>query len=172
MLWLALYTDKRETQVTTADGWTLHWDDASAQSNFHSWSYYRVAGASEPRSYTFGLSQSVVAAGIIVAYGGVRTDDPLLAIDVADRGELRGNPFIAPSLTTRNPNEMVVALFINDAGNGGSWTAPTGMTKRAEVGSVAVFDRLQRAAGPTGSQSATCSVDGDGTVDFVALTPR
>src|SRR5207249_1142627 len=109
LMWLDLYTDHAPSTVMSAPpGWTLYKDFPSSSANFHAWYYYAVAGSAEPASYSFDLDPATLSMGGIVAYGGVKTA-PLADTDIA--GVITGSPFVAPPLTTTQPNVMLLALF-------------------------------------------------------------
>lgn len=137
--------------------------------------YYRVAGASEPVSYTWGFTNSERAAGAMLRYSGVHTTTP---IDVSN-GQVRATqPVIAPSITTTVANTYLVGFFGLANGNA-TMSEPVGMTLRAAANSMAgpngvnilVSDETRAATGATGTRSATSTNSTDNIGHLVALRP-
>ena len=121
--------------------------------------YRKVAGASEPASYTWNISGSNRASGGIIRYTGVDISNP---IDVTGGANGNSSSVGAPSITTTAANDLVVAFFGVD--NNFSFSPPSGTTERYDVthsdssgpGSAA-DDFTQASAGATGTKTATVS---------------
>lgn len=141
--------------------------------------YYRVATAAEPVSYTWrffgGISNG--AAGGILSFSGVDTANP---ID-AEGGNV--TPFsvnhTANSITTTVADTMLVSAHaMNSAIN---WTPPTGMTEAVDVASqplnavgdtIEINYELRTSVGATGSRTARVANFADnGTAQLLALRP-
>ena len=167
------------TAAITASGWTLvrRLDNASGNANSLA-VYYKVAGSSEPSSYSFSFSTSTGAAGGIASFINVDTTNP---IDVdAGQNTASGLSLAAPSVTTRYTNDMIVTshAFASSA----TFTAPSGMTEAIDVASTAIGAtgesieanyQLQAAIGATGTRTATASNDADtGNAHTLALKAR
>jgi len=90
--------------ITAPAGWTAI-TNTTQGSAIRQFSWYKVAGASEAASYTFGLPLASEASGGIVAYSGVETSNPLNVFGTANGAS--GNA-VAPSVTTTYPNAMVI----------------------------------------------------------------
>ena len=140
--------------------------------------YWRVATGSEPTHYSFTLStdKSETATGAILAYADVDTANPIDA--VAGQTNAPGSSVVAPSITTTQPNTMLVALYAN---RGNDYVdPPAGMTERLDIGTVegvgvgettaAVYDQTLAATGATGTRTATSTTDG-GVAHMLALAP-
>lgn len=86
-------------------GWTLLRSDQSA-SQLKSFVAFKVAGASEPASYAFGISIQSFLAGSIVAFSGASASNP---ID-AQSGQKNGtsSTLAAPAVTTTVANGIAV----------------------------------------------------------------
>jgi hypothetical protein len=165
--------------ITPPAGWTLvrRIDNASANANSLA-IYWKVAGASEPASYSWTFSTSTGSAGGIRAFFGVDTANP---IDVENgQSTPAGLSHETPSVTTTVANAMVVTshAFSSSA----TWTPPAGMTEAFDVASEAVPNTagisiegnyaIQTAAGATGTKTATASNDVDvGNTHILALKP-
>src|SRR5687768_16043491 len=139
--------------------------------------YYKIAGSSEPVSYTWTFSAGVKAAGGIIAYQNVNNGDP---IDVTSVGTGRSMLPTAPTATTNTANTMIVGFFsIANCNNGGDyWIPPVGMNERYDVNSTGAFatrgnatgtDVAQAVAGPTGPKTATAESSGAWIGQLVAL---
>lgn len=128
--------------------------------------YYKVAGASEPVSYTWTIGCGCWETAAIIAYSGVDIASP---ID-AENGQLGSS---TPPVTTTVPGDMIVTFF--SANNGGTWTPPLGMTERYDIripfgfASAEGADAYQLNAGETGSKTATDSTAS--TASIIALKP-
>lgn len=125
------------TSPTAPAGWTLiRRDGDNALGQF---SYYRVAGASEPTSYTWtGLAEN--SAGGIAAYSGVDTANPINAH--AGQMDTVKDQAIAPSITTTRGNVVLVSVF-SLLGNS-TTTAPPSMT--------AIFSGVSTGTGSSATQ--------------------
>ncbi|MBI5469876.1 hypothetical protein HY968_00945 [Candidatus Kaiserbacteria bacterium] len=148
--------DGAASNVTPPAGWTqiLRTNNSN---NVALLSYWKVVGASEPSSYQWQITPSTNAVGGITPYSGVDTSNP---IDVSDGSTGHSKIAIAPSITTTEAGDEVVALFAQSAR--GSFSTPTGMTEKYDINrssgpSLASDEALQAAAGPTGSKSSNLS---------------
>jgi hypothetical protein len=122
---------------------------------------FKVAGASEPASYSWALGTSRPAVGTIVDYIGVDNAAP---IQISGNGTGTASPAVAPAITTTSANQMVIANVAgrNTAG-AFTFTPPAGVTDRVEVYSSAgtirtgnnSADSIQAAAGATPTRSFT-----------------
>jgi hypothetical protein len=147
--------------VTHPTGWTqsLRTDN---DTNVSMISYYKIAGGSEPSSYTWTIDTATRAEGGITQYSGVDTSNP---IDASAGNTGHGKVATTSSITTSAANEEVIALFGMDAGTStdGYFSAPTGMTEKYDVTfptvgpSTAADDVTQVSAGASGSNSSTIS---------------
>jgi hypothetical protein len=155
--------------VTAPAGWTLIRQDGSA------FSYRRVAGASEPASYTWTYPENHTAAGAIAAYTGVDTSDPVQVTS----GRVNGKSvsLTAPSITTTKPGTMVVGVF--GVGRKTTINRPSGMKERADVastnGTKNVTAELSELllVGPaiTGDKVATAGAAGKNAGQLIGLNP-
>jgi MSHA biogenesis protein MshQ len=170
---VAIHYDKTPT-ITAPSGWTFIRQDTggSAGSSVSDALYYRVATGTEPSSYTWTLSQVETSAGGIASYTGVNIDNPV-DISGASVGA-SGTTLTAPSVTTTNANDMLLALF-GDGKPNTTVTNPTGMTQEwdqfnAAAGTIdaSMSDVLQASAGASGTKVATGGNAG-WTAQLVAL---
>ena len=149
--------------ITAPAGWTqvLRTDK---DTNISLISYWKVAGTSEPSSYTWFVDNQTTAEGGITPYTGVDISNP---IDASAGNTGYGTLATTTSVTTNLVNDQVVALLATDLGKSNSanayFTTPIGMTEKYDVTntpfgpSTAQDEMLQAAIGSTGSKSSTIS---------------
>jgi cell division septation protein DedD len=165
--------------ITAPSGWTLAGRLDNSNSNQNSLAiYYKVAGGSEPSSYTWSFSTSTGAAGGIMTFSNVNTTTPV---------NVKGGQYTAnstshstSSVTTAASNTMVVTFFAFSSA--ATWTPPGGMTEAFDDSSGTVPNAAgeaiegdyasQAAAGATGSFTAIASNDADvGNAYTIVLQP-
>jgi hypothetical protein len=146
--------------ITAPSGWTLI-RRTDNDTNTAMASYYKVAGSSEPSSYTWSIDSQTRAEGGITRYSGVDMSNP---VDTSAGNFGRGTTATTSAITTASNNEGVIALYGFDVGNSGNYfSAPSGMTEKYDVSnsplgpSTAADDALQTSAGSTGSKTSTIS---------------
>jgi hypothetical protein len=159
-------------------GWTRVRDD-SAPDLVRQAVYVKVAGPSEPSSYTWTLPGWRRVAGGITTYSGVDTTHPVDA-HAASVNATNGTAVTAPSVTTTVPGTMLVHLAATNAE--GSLTPPPGMTERWEARSpntattrsdalASSSDAAQDAAGASGPRTAVATNAGPRIGVLLALRP-
>ncbi len=138
--------------------------------------YTKVAGGSEPSSYSWTIAASRVAVGAISTYSGVSTTDPVSASSgqVSDASI----QITAPSVDVGVDGSTVVGVFgINRLT---TMAPPDGMGERSEhsciatapyFASIEMADLAWAPAGPTGAQSATAGTSGINIGQLVVLRP-
>src|SRR3989344_9383719 len=171
-----------ETSITAPSGWTLIQrtdGEGTVDDEIGMTTYYKVAGSSEPASYTWDLvnTEGVEpdneteprAAGGIIRYTGVDTTDP---VDVMSEAEGDDDILVAPSVTTTVADETVVVFYAQDDNN--DHPTPSGTIERYDVENIDVdgpqtsaADFTQAAAGATGTKSIDI---GSSTPDSVTQT--
>jgi hypothetical protein len=140
-----------QTTVTPPNGWNLI-ARTDNDANVSLITYWKAATANEPSSYSWNVSPQTRAAGGITRYSGLNNTNP---IDVIASSTGRGQVATAPTITTSNPNEQILAVFATDTGTNNSplFTTSVGMTK--------LYDRKYAPLGPTlSSQDASQSTVG------------
>ena len=160
--------------ITTPAGWTLIADTRTGKTEQASW--YRVAGASEPASYTFGAASGTwFQAGGITAYSGVDTTNP---IDVFGATIGSGTNAVSPNLTTNYAKAAVinpVHFFVSTKTP--ATTPDPSLTERYDIGSTDFLtsesaDAVQATAGPTGAKTAVHANANTGWASqLIALKP-
>lgn len=148
---------------TLPTGWVEAVSQASGGSH-RSLMAYKVAGSSEPSSYTFTASSGVN--GMIACsafYEDALSGAPMLV--TADwQATASGTSHATPSISPSVSNLLMVACFSLNNGGGGSnsWTPPSTYTERADISlptnsnSLSVNSKVEAAAG-TFSATATSS---------------
>jgi hypothetical protein len=142
-------------------GWSLVRTD-SVSGALRQSVYVKVAGGSEPVSYTWALTSDWRRlAGGIVTYRGVDVSSPVVASG-AIVGASPGTSVAAPSLDLDVAGTRLLHLVAVNAE--GDVSPPSGMTERYEVASpnltqprdaiAQVSDAVQSGTGPTGVRSA------------------
>ncbi|WP_394828159.1 hypothetical protein [Pendulispora albinea] len=148
--------------ITPPPGWTLVADQIAGEGTdqvFHELVYSRVATASEPSEYTFQRpSEDVYVDVQVAAYSGAS------AIDKVASTTTTGGAIAAPSVTTSQTNERLVAVFTG--WTAGNWSIAPGMTERSNFDANSLQDESIAAAGPTGSREA---VNNEGVMTAVSI---
>lgn len=153
---------------TPPSGWTLVGEE-SLSTGLEVGVWTKIAGASEPTTYTWTSSQAIAnAVGAIVRYTPAAPTTPPAVIDATAEGT-RSTDAVAPSVTVAGNNDTLICLFT--AQTPGS--TPSGMTQRVAIdggGSGAwIYDELLSATGSTGTRTWTGSSFGIGyTVALLA----
>ncbi len=160
-------------RFTAPAGWTLVRQDTNGFTMTQA-SFTHVVGSAEPASYTWALSSSQSASGAIIAYGGVRDVTPVDAS--GGQANASSTSVTAPSITTTNPGERLIGFFATAAAT--SFTAPAGMTERADIASAGTYkvtlegaDATRSTAGATGTATAKAATAAGNIGQQLALTP-
>ena len=174
-LLLATVNFRGSPDLSTPAGWNLLRRDENGTA-VRMVTYWRVAGSSEPASYTWTFERRPPAVGSILAYSGVSTPDPIEAS--SGQANPRSSMVTAPSVTTQSPGAFVVGLFA--VNKDAEISPPTGMTERSEVSSPGTeqypvtgetADVEQATAGASGDKVATSTVNAPSIGQLVALRP-
>ncbi|MFZ6014785.1 MAG: peptidoglycan-binding protein [Patescibacteria group bacterium] len=162
--------------ITPPSGWTLirRTDNGG---NVVLASYYKVAGGSEPSSYTWTLSRAFGnsrASGGIIRYSGVNNSDP---IDASSGNTGNGSTASAASIDTVWNNDRVVVFFGID--DNATFGTISGANERFDVTNsdssgpaTAGDDYTQITAGSTGSKTSAISQSDYWAAQQIALRMR
>jgi hypothetical protein len=118
-------------------------------------SYWKVAGASEPPSYTWSVNAATTIVGGITPYSGVDTSNP---IDIAIGNIGFGTSASTSPGMTSAANEEVIAVFATNVNK--TFSTPHGMAQKynfthgAMGPEIANFDTLQPSSGAISKKSA------------------
>jgi hypothetical protein len=172
LLMVGLVFEKGAGSVPSAPaGW--NWVQTITQgNNVGLATYWKVATASEPATYVFGLTNSPKwSIGISRVIGA----DPVSPIDA--KGKLAGNKSTtatAPSITTTVCNTLVMAFYANK--RDAYWTAPAGTNELYDAPNtqqgltsnmMAWYERPT--AGATGNKNATSSISEVWVAQHIAI---
>ena len=170
-------TNDDSPAVTAPAGWTTVRTDALFD-RLRQTVYAKVAGPSEPWSYTWSLSDYRRLAGGITSYSGVDPGQPVLTHAVRV-DSAAGTQVTGPSVTTTVAGSLLVHLAAVAAE--GQLTPPAGMTERWETRSpndtntrdvlAAASDEPQPTVGDTGTRTGTATLPGPRIVVSLALRP-
>ncbi|HEV8624732.1 MAG TPA: metallophosphoesterase, partial [Acidimicrobiia bacterium] len=173
----SIVTSDGGAAVTAPDGWATVRHDVLPGA-IRQTIYTKVAGVSEPGSYTWTLSGRGQVAGGVSTYSGVDTAKPVDAHD-ATLNSSAGTAVTAPSITTTVAGARLLHFAAVNAE--GTLVAPDGMVQRwlaaAPVGATsdalaASFDDSEALPlGPTGSRTATATEPGAAIAVLLALRP-
>lgn len=165
--------------VTPPAGWTLirQVPQPNANSSVLS-TYYRVAGAAEPASYTwtFGGGAHTGAVGGIAGFSGVDTTTPI--DDENGVATASSVNHAAPSVATTQSDGMLVT--VHELTSSRTWTPPGGMTEAVDIASLTPNNaggismemnyEPRPATGATGTRTASVGGQADsGATQSVAL---
>lgn len=160
-------------------GWTAvpNADAANAKNvRIHAW--YRLAGTSEPSSYTFALTggAGVDIAGGIVDVAGASPTAPINASNSQSNGGYQ-TAVTAPSISTTVGNTLL--LFGGACNAGAVFTPPGPMTEQWDVASGGSLPIASEAAsqplgsvGATGTRVATASTSCRSVGLSIAVAPN
>ena len=155
--------------ITPPTGWTLRL--RTNNGNFIGLaSYYKIATASEPGSYTWTLTNTRAAGGI-ARYTGVDTTNPF---DTSLGGTGNNATVTAPSITTSQVNDMVIVL-LGDLSTD-TFATVAGATERFDVRNTsnpaaALDDYIQIVAGSTGAKTSLTAGNNRFAAQQIALRP-
>jgi hypothetical protein len=151
-------------------GWTQT-INASESGALRTVVYRRVAGGSEPASYTWTFSASTSAAGLIAAYFGVDTATPVEAAD--GYGNSSSTQITAPGVNTKTAGAVLVNVSSTAVTT--VIAPPPGMTERFEQGGTGVAlslnDEPRATVGATGIRRATAGTAARNVGHNVVLKP-
>lgn len=181
---VALHTHSFNANPLPApSGWTLVRVDRDA-AHMIAGVFRRLAGASEPSSYTFSNASgdtSQQAVGAVMAYRGVDPANPVDAHSGATGTSNDSDLVVSPSVTTTRPGARLVTLVGTFGTIQGPATPPSGMTERYEAtednesGDVEVLgqasDQVLGSAGATGTRTTTVLAYDTWVAQAVALRP-
>lgn len=147
-------------------GWVLF----ASETTLGLWGYYKVAGGSEPASYSWPQSFNATFDGGISRYSGVDNGTPM---DVAASTAVvfGTTTAVAPSITTVTANAMLIGGVLVGVA---TITPPSGFTERWERAVGTTFDvehasGIQAAAGASGAKTWTLSANDSSSVILGAL---
>ena len=162
----AVYLETDTNTITTVpSGWTLLFAEANTAA-FKLHTYAKLAGGSEPASYTWGFNVAGFNAVVTGAYsGGTGTGTLLDLANGAQADAAITSAQTAPSITTTGADRMLVFAFGTFAGTTVTGTSGAASNYRGQSAGTALGDALRATAGATGTSAPT----GTGTEDYAAI---
>jgi len=158
-LMLAAINVSRAASITPPAGWTRVRSDRNG-SRLEQLVFMKVAVPTEPASYRWGFSRRSPSTGVIVAYAGVASVDPVDAS--GGQANPRSRSIGAPSVTAPDPGGLLVGFFGIRAN--ATIAPPVGMIEQSEAAApgqrklaLEVSDGQLASAGATGIRSARAS---------------
>lgn len=163
-----------DNAITAPAGWTLvHAAYDQGSPGVRTGVYWRLAGASEPSSYTWTFASANEPCGSILTYSGVHTTSPVHA-QAADVQGTGSTTRTTPTINITVPGCWVVSWFADRSGS--TWTGPD--VERSEVrvpatsASQVVCDSAAEVPTGTTSRTATASVSTSvAECGIIALAP-
>jgi hypothetical protein len=169
------------TMSSAPSGWTLEHDytqNIFGYSGQHVYIYWKVAGASEPSSYTWTWTDSCGWAAQIATFRGVDTGSPIHAEGSVNQ-ETSLSP-MSPSVTTTVDNAMIWTYdmcdgaqipFTGGAPGGTTWIDRTEITDPGNGLGISTAYFVQASAGATGNQDWTLDANEENSGQQYALKP-
>jgi hypothetical protein len=161
--------------ITAPAGWTLVRLDVNGTAMQQA-TFWHLADATEPGSYTWTFSAKPAAVGSMFAYAGVSTTSPIQTS--AGQITAKDKSITAPTVTTTAPGSMLVDVF--GVARLATITNPTGMPELTQIASPSgttypmtaeSAGELGAGTGSTGARIATSSVSGPNIGQAVVLNP-
>lgn len=169
--------DGTAAAMTAPAGWTLAGQSSQTNAGFLK-IWWKIAGGSEPSTYTFPDSTASDAALIVLCFQGGTFDaaSPFAVAATFGGSNTSSTSHVAPSVAGVDDGELVTAYFGGTGTNGTrTYSPPSGMTERGDVGGgwvVAAAYTLDLAAdGATGTKTATCSASVASVTASLVIAP-
>jgi len=155
--------------VTAPSGWSLvgHTESAGV---IELWTYYHVAGTSEPATFTWTTATHAAGIAGIAAYVGVDPASPLIGFSSATDG---GGSATATAPSVASSTNAVALLFLTiDGSFAGTVTYPAGFTQRwalADYQHGYEADKLSVVSGNLSAATVTLSAVNFWSIQQIAL---
>lgn len=157
-----------EAPVVPPDGWTTLQTFTPATSVLHSGVYGRLAGSSEPSSYTFTVTNGSATLG---AWVGVDAATPV-NVSALHRNGTASTTSSTPSLsTTMGPTLLVLGAGVGTTGVQVPASSTRRVTNLLTSSEVVLADEPFNSTGATGSRGFTHSASATSQAMAVALQP-
>ena len=167
------------TMSSAPAGWTNEYDYIqTAISGQHVYIYWKVAGASEPSSYTWSWTDSCGWVAQITTFSGVDTGSPIHVEGTVNQ-ESSNSP-MSPSVTTTEDNCMIWLYDMSDgsavpagggAPGGTTWIDQTEVATPGNGLGISTAYFVQASTGATGNQDWTLSAIDENSGQQYALKP-
>ena len=160
-------------KISPPDGWTFVRRD-SIKSALTKAIYIRTARSTEPSSYMFGFSKTQTVNGIILAFSGVDSLEPVAAS--AGTGTAKSASIHASEVSAPAAGGYLVGSFATSVK--ATVVPPAGRTERLDLTQSAARDYLTSeiatevvGAGGTGSRTALATAASDNFGQLLVLRP-
>jgi hypothetical protein len=170
---LASVDFRGRANITGPSGWAVLRQDVNGTA-MKKTTYWRIATAGEPVSYSWVLSGSPATVGTMLTYAGASSAAPVADGQVS----AASTSIAAPSVTTTVNGSRVIALF--GLAQSGAITPPTSLTERGQIASPAgvsfpqtteASDQTLATPGATGTMTATATISAANIGQLVILAP-
>ena len=146
------------TASLAGSGWTPVTSGTAANAGTQA-SFYKIAGGSEPASYSFTWTTNRSAVATVTAYYGVKSTS---ALDIFSAvGSTNNTTSVTAGTLTTTANDDIVLAFFGSVSNS-TYTPPGGWNERGDVGTTGISgstaDQIKLTAGATGNAVATSTV--------------
>lgn len=177
-LMIVFITTFEALSFTPPSGWTLLYSNPAGTYS-EQWCYYRIAGASEPSSYSWSLSGIDEIVGTMSAWYNVDTTTPIDAYLASD-DTTAGTTQVADAITIVTDGALLLAVagFNNDtAGGTTASTPPSGMTELSDAATTqwtwqSAAYQAGMATGTTGTRTFSLNqLVSESATALVALRP-
>lgn len=154
--------------LLTLSGWTQAGSNiAESGTSPYAKAWYKVAGGSEPSSYTWTTSTNASTVGVMMALTGVESTVPIRINPTADVGS--GTTMSAPTVgagSTPPIGDLLICSYAAQNGSTLTMSTPSGMTATGGADTSWIssfsFTRVLTSAGATGAKSSTASSSPNG----------
>lgn len=131
-LLLAFFTSNSQ-ECTPPSGFTEI--DDNVNEVFRSQIFYKVAGGSEPASYSFSVPSSCPLVASVTCLRGVNTSSPIDIAPVADTDLTHSEPYTTPTVSGGTSGVLVYHRTVRVSGSTpATFTGAAGATERVDVG--------------------------------------
>lgn len=164
--------DDNTVTVAPPAGWsTQSGPDRRTTGNLiTSYVFYKIAGGSEPSTYTFDDTPDKYTNCIILRYSGADPATPLLAATSTNNGTVTTRT--GTGITTTRDNSVLLFFSVGYSGGLPGDSEPTGMTMRDTVdGVTAVYDQVITTAGATGNRTHVQNTSDSWVTTMFAINP-
>lgn len=167
----AYYHSGPGASCSAPSGWnTIFAQTGSGGANVQEWwTFYKIAGSSEPSTYTFTTSSGDAGGfvGVIAAWTGIGN----LGIDVksssvTNSGQVSNPSITIPSITTANAGQLILVSTGRSRSGSTVFSTPSGFTKRSDLINTTIAVETyfaDQAFGVGATGSVTQSGDTSGT---------
>jgi len=172
LLFVANNNDYTRTLDTLPSGWaSLHNQESSTSPLTEVWVAWKLAGGSEPSSYTFTFSDLFNGSATIVAFSG--SDGEIHASQIASVSGVQTGPYeaVSPAVTATASSGLAIAISAGRCSTAGAQptlTPPSGYTSRVAEGAdydvffLGVCDKTFSVSGSQAAATSSWAVSGGG----------